>query len=469
MENARQGLYKIIYVAPERLESPAFRSFAARTPLSLLAVDEAHCVSQWGQDFRPDYLKIAAFVEALPARPPVGAFTATATARVRADILRLLGLRDPAVTVTSFDRPNLYFEVLRPKKRMEALWAILNAHAGESGVVYCATRKQVESVCAQLQARGVPAARYHAGLSDQERRQSQEDFQFDRVRVLAATNAFGMGIDKSNIRYVVHYNMPRSMESYYQEAGRAGRDGEAAECVLLYSGQDVATAKYLIRQGEGNPELTPQQRAQVQRLEMERLEQMIDYATGGGCLRRKILSYFGESAPERCDGCSACLGKRYAQGEAAAPAKGAARSPRAAHGEGEEALFEALRACRARLAARHKVPAYIVLPDSALRDMIRLRPGSLNEMLQVKGMGVVKASQYGDAFLEVLRGWPRGSPAPAPVPGAADPASPPWTPEEDERLRRGCLAGVTLRQLCILHQRQESDVQGRMHLLGLSL
>ena len=246
MQRARQGAYKIIYVAPERLETPSFQAMAQSMPISLLAVDEAHCVSQWGQDFRPVYLRIADFVDSLPTRPVMGAFTATATERVRQDIIRLLRLQNPETVTTGFDRPNLYFEVIRPKNRDAALMDILRRKRGESGIVYCATRKAVEQVCDNLIRAGIDATRYHAGLSDEERKENQEKFQYDTCPVMVATNAFGMGIDKSNVRFVIHYQMPRSMEAYYQEAGRAGRDGEAAECILLYNGSDIFTAKWMI-------------------------------------------------------------------------------------------------------------------------------------------------------------------------------------------------------------------------------
>ena len=246
MEYACAGRYKIIYVAPERLLTPLFLDFAHRASISMVTVDEAHCISQWGQDFRPSYLGIADFVNALPRRPIVAAYTATATAQVQTDILRLLALQTPYRIVTGFDRPNLYFDVQRPKNKFSALAALIDERRERSGIVYCATRAAVERVCEGLCERGIAATRYHAGLTDEERQQNQDDFQFDRKTVMVATNAFGMGIDKSNVSFVIHYNMPKSLEAYYQEAGRAGRDGENADCVLLFAPADVETARFLI-------------------------------------------------------------------------------------------------------------------------------------------------------------------------------------------------------------------------------
>jgi ATP-dependent DNA helicase RecQ len=315
MQRARQGAYKIIYVAPERLETPSFQAMAQSMPISLLAVDEAHCVSQWGQDFRPVYLRIADFVDSLPTRPVMGAFTATATERVRQDIIRLLRLQNPETVTTGFDRPNLYFEVIRPKNRDAALMDILRRKRGESGIVYCATRKAVEQVCDNLIRAGIDATRYHAGLSDEERKENQEKFQYDTCPVMVATNAFGMGIDKSNVRFVIHYQMPRSMEAYYQEAGRAGRDGEAAECILLYNGSDIFTAKWMIEHTEPNENMTAAEQSAVRYQDMNRLNRMVDYCTKPGCLRAFILRYFGENAAQDCGHCSACCGARYGEAE----------------------------------------------------------------------------------------------------------------------------------------------------------
>ena len=307
LDRAREGRYKIIYVAPERLETEGFQSFVREADISLVAVDEAHCISQWGQDFRPSYLNIPAFVEGLPRRPPVGAFTATATPDVKADIRRLLDLRDPLELTTGFDRENLYFEVQQPSDKRAALLELVKSRPGKCGIVYCATRKTVEEVCDFLHQRGVSAARYHAGLDPEERQRNQKDFLYDRVQVMVATNAFGMGIDKSDVRYVVHYNMPKDMESYYQEAGWAGRDGAPSSCILLYSGQDVRTGEYLITHSEPREDLDPRTAEELRQRDLQRLRQMTGYCRTRRCLRQYILQYFGESAPDTCGACYNCL------------------------------------------------------------------------------------------------------------------------------------------------------------------
>ena len=308
LENARQGVYRIIYVAPERLMTPSFLAFAQNAKIAQVVVDEAHCVSQWGQDFRPGYLQIEPFVASLPVRPPVSAFTATATDAVRRDIVRLLQLRNPYGVTTGFDRPNLFFEVRRPKDRDMELLRFVREHAGQSGIVYCGTRKGVEEVTRMLQENGVDAVGYHAGMPDEERRRAQEDFVADTAPVIVATNAFGMGIDKSNVSFVVHYNMPKDLESYYQEAGRAGRDGEDAVCCLLYQPADVHLNNFLIEHSMEASELDEQTQAVVIERARERLKQMTFYAASGGCLRAKILQYFGET-PEspHCGSCSGCM------------------------------------------------------------------------------------------------------------------------------------------------------------------
>ena len=305
---AGRGQYKLLYVAPERLTAPFFLDFARRVPISMVTVDEAHCISQWGQDFRPSYLKILDFLAALPQRPLVSSFTATATAEVRDDIIRALGLEEPFVITTGFDRPNLYFAVEKPSSKPSALLTHLMQRRDKSGIVYCSTRKTVEEVCDMLLSRGLPATRYHAGLDPEERLANQDDFLYDRKTVMVATNAFGMGIDKSNVSFVIHYNMPKNMESYYQEAGRAGRDGEAADCILLYNGQDVRTAEFLIEHSHENEDESMDEKTRRQLIErdMERLKQMTFYATTTDCLRRYILNYFGEKAPLCCGHCGNC-------------------------------------------------------------------------------------------------------------------------------------------------------------------
>ena len=307
VENVRRGIYKIIYVAPERLAVPDFIDACRALRISLLAIDEAHCISQWGQDFRPSYLNISSFVDLLGYRPTVAAFTATATAEVKDDIEYSLRLRQPLRITTGFDRPNLKFEVLRPKKKMDALLDILERHNGDSGIIYCQTRRTVEEVAFELNKIGLPVTMYHAGLEDAVRKENQEEFVYDRKGIMVATNAFGMGIDKSNVSYVIHYNMPMDVESYYQEAGRAGRDGSAAECILLYSAGDVHTAKFLIDHSEPNPDLTPEQHSILLARAYDRLKKMTFYSTTNSCLRNFILDYFGERSSGYCGNCTNCL------------------------------------------------------------------------------------------------------------------------------------------------------------------
>ena len=308
LKRLRDGRYKLIYVAPERLLTPSFLSVCEELTISMIAVDEAHCVSQWGQDFRPSYLKIAEFLSVISGkcRPVVGAFTATATDDVRTDIVRLLGLRDPFLITTGFDRPNLYFGVVHPENKDDALLSLVSEKTDRAGIVYCATRKSVEAVCSMLCEAGYPATRYHAGLTEEERRLNQQAFVYDEKRIMVATNAFGMGIDKSDVSYVIHYQMPKNMESYYQEAGRAGRDGSAAQCILLYSPKDVHTAKFLIENSEPNPELDTETQEKIRERELLRLRDMMNYCRAERCLRKSILQYFGDGTVGDCGNCSVC-------------------------------------------------------------------------------------------------------------------------------------------------------------------
>jgi len=299
IENAKRGAYKIIYIAPERLESSDFLGFALHSDISMLTVDEAHCISHWGQDFRPSYLNIAQFVAKLPNRPVISAFTATATRQVRDDIVAHLGLSNPQILVSGFDRKNLFFRIEQPSRKKAALLSFLREKKGRSGIVYCATRKAVEDVCDFLNENGYITSRYHAGLSDSERHHNQEDFLHDKIQIMVATNAFGMGIDKSNVNFVVHYHMPKNIESYYQEAGRAGRDGEPADCLLLYNRQDIRTQLFLIESEERDEH--------IKELDRKRLKEMALYSQSYTCLRGYILNYFGETARENCGNCSNCL------------------------------------------------------------------------------------------------------------------------------------------------------------------
>ena len=511
----RQGLCKLLYVAPERLGNEGFLSLMQDQNISLIAVDEAHCISQWGQDFRPSYLKIKDFVDMLPRRPVLGAFTATATREVRDDIIRLLSLRDPVSLVTGFDRPNLSFEVRRPSDKAATVLELVRDRPGKSGIVYCATRANVERVCDFLKKSGIPATRYHAGLDEEERRANQSDFQFDRCPVMVATNAFGMGIDKSNVSYVIHYNMPKSMEAYYQEAGRAGRDGEPAECILLFSQGDVMTAKHLISTSGENGELTQAEREQVLRQDLSRLGTMAGYCKTTGCLRNYILNYFGQETAGKCENCGNCrtsfvytditreaqmilscikrvhselgyyvgaaliadvlrgskserihtlkldrlstyglmkgLSREAVRGcieyleregylltepehstlrlteqagevlfhgrqvamprpvrETARLKTRPSRKKTAAALErpaADDSLLSALKALRSELARAESVPAYIVFSNAALTDMAAKKPQTMQEFLEVAGVGQVKAARYGEKFLQEIAAY----------------------------------------------------------------
>ena len=306
IEYAKHGKYKIIYVAPERLDAAEFLEFAQSAAIDMVTVDEAHCVSQWGQNFRPSYLKINGFIDMLPKRPVISAFTATATSEVKDDIIKILKLNDPFFVGTGFNRENLYFEVQKPKDKFEAIIKYLSDNAKKSGIIYCSTRKAVEDVSGRLIDRKYKATLYHAGLSDEERIINQDDFLYDRKTIMVATNAFGMGIDKSNVSFVIHYNMPKDIESYYQEAGRAGRDGNPADCILLYGGQDVITNQFFIDNSNDNSDLEPEIREQIKARDRERLKQMTYYCHSFDCLREYILKYFGDKTENFCGNCSNC-------------------------------------------------------------------------------------------------------------------------------------------------------------------
>lgn len=501
MYDVRSGNIKLLYIAPERLGSNFFCNVLRSMPISQVIVDEAHCISQWGHDFRPSYRLIGDWLASLPNRPVVGAFTATATKAVENDIKTLLGLDHANVYVTGFDRPNLSFSVVRTPKRMDYVVDYVRRHSNENGIIYCSTRKDVERVYDNLTRAGIQTGYYHAGLSDEMRQDMQNKYAFDQLQVMVATNAFGMGIDKSNVRYVLHYQMPRNMESYYQEAGRAGRDGAPAECILLYSGQDVRVHKYLIEQGHLEP-----QREQV---ELRKLQSMIDYCFCSTCLRKYMLAYFGEIVPWiECSNCSSCNTKgervnvtkeakaifraiiateeRYGASMISSIVRGertdritragldalsvfgylsdvgdkeikgliqqfvasgylrssmgkypvlsvtaGAEEVLAGHKEVEEirqevivpsrktkksasisrsevsrsssgGLFEHLRQHRKQLASQLSVPPYIIFPDTVLIDLANIRPKTLGEFGNIKGVGEAKLKKYGLSFLEAI-------------------------------------------------------------------
>ena len=500
MYEVRSGKIKLLYIAPERLGSNFFCNVLRALPIAQVIVDEAHCISEWGHDFRPSYRLIGEWLNSLPKRPIVGAFTATATKYVENDIKKLLGLDKANVYVTGFDRPNLSFAVIRTPKRMDYVVHYVRQHANENGIIYCATRKDVDRVYENLTRAGIKVGHYHGGLSDEVRREMQNAYADDKLQVMVATNAFGMGIDKSNVRYVLHYQMPRNMESYYQEAGRAGRDGAPAECILLYSGQDVQVHKYLIEQSIETPER--------QEVELRKLQSMIDYCFCSNCLRKYMLNYFGESTVwTTCDNCSSCKGsgdkvnvtkeakaifraimstdERYGAsmitsivrgertdrimraGHDALPvfgllsnvdeksikgliqqfvASGYLRSSSgkypvlsltagaeevlAGHKEVEEirqhvsvpsrtsrststtsrgksssgsgGLFEHLRQHRKRLAEEAGLRPYLIFPDTVLIDLANLRPTTLGEFGNVKGVGEAKLKKYGLSFLQAI-------------------------------------------------------------------
>lgn len=413
---ASQGRYKIIYVAPERLNTPRFLDFACNADISMLTVDEAHCISQWGQDFRPSYLEIAGFLTRLPRRPIVSAFTATATERVKNDIVASLGLNNPVTMVTGFDRPNLFFRVVTRKGGSQKDNSIINyvkKHEDESGIIYCATKKNVDKLYTLLNEQGISAGRYHAGLSNDERKQNQEDFTYDRIRVMIATNAFGMGIDKSNVRYVLHYNMPQSLEYYYQEAGRAGRDGEEAECVLFFSKQDIMINKFLLQNkaSAGDVASDMQKTANDQR----KLQQMINYCETDKCLREFILSYFGDTTPCICNKCSNCVVVEDEEEETYVETGKKRKKAAQLAGLNElgAALFEKLRSVRTELAAEKSVPPYIICSDKTLKDICAKLPRDKEQLADVYGMGEQKIQNYGEAFVTAVNSFVADSPNPS--------------------------------------------------------
>lgn len=394
IRNAAAGVYKIIYVAPERLEAPSFMRFACQADISLIAVDEAHCVSQWGQDFRPSYLRIADFIGRLPNRPPVAALTATATERVKKDILEKLGLRNPFTVTASFDRPNLYFGIHTPIDNIQFISDYIARRPDDSGIIYCSTRKETEKVVQELRANGFSALPYHAGMSDSDRKYAQEEFTYDRTKIIVATNAFGMGIDKPNVRFVIHNNMPSCIEDYYQQAGRAGRDGDPADCILLYSGRDVRLQSYMIHQVPENDSMTAEQRREFIEAEEEKLKLMTFYATSKSvCLRKRLLQYFGEYTKSQCSNCSVC--NEDIQERSVGFAEGGSMII-------DEALLARLRAKTRLISMQQSVPIYSVAGDAMLRELAVKKPRELDGLRKISGFGEEKIRRFGKIFVDVI-------------------------------------------------------------------
>lgn len=404
LEGTARGECALLYVAPERLETPQFARFCADCPPAMVAVDEAHCISQWGQDFRPSYTHISAFVESLPTRPVLCAFTATATKAVRSDIARALDLRVPLRVTASFDRPNLHFAVRRAissgaKGKNAQLAGICRAHAGQSGIVYCTSRRAVEEVCKMLQGEGFSATRYHAGLASEERAANQDDFVYDRAQIIVATNAFGMGIDKSNVSYVVHYNMPLDLESYYQEAGRAGRDGEPADCILLYTPKDVHTCEFLLNKSfDEAADLDAPLREKLRARAKDRLKLMTFYSTTTDCLRQFILRYFDEAAPAFCGNCSNCetnFTTRDVTLEAKKIISCVARLGQRGRSAGRSTIVDILRGSKAeriRAAGYDSLSTYGIMADDSARHVRAVLDGLVEK--GILGVETVGGGKY---------------------------------------------------------------------------
>ena len=397
VRNAGAGMYKIIYVAPERLFSPTFLHFARNADIALIAVDEAHCISQWGQDFRPSYLRIAEFLNLLPHRPPVAALTATATRQVRQDIIQKLGLVNPLSVTGGFDRANLYFGIYRTIDHAEFIRQYISAHPEDSGIIYCATRKKTEQLAEVLGENGIHVLPYHAGLDDITRRKTQEDFIYDRVKIITATSAFGMGINKPNVRFVIHNNMPANLEDYYQQAGRAGRDGDPADCILLYDSVDYHLQQFIINRKKENDDLSPEQQQALIDADMEKLELMFYYADSASvCLRKRILQYFGETHSGRCCNCSICNGDiiKHCLGSNT----GVDKKP-------DEILLARLRTKAKTMAVMRSIPVYAVASDAMLRELAAGKPDSFIEMRKIDGFSEEKIRKYGNGFLEVIQSY----------------------------------------------------------------
>ena len=388
----RSGAYKIIYIAPERLADPRLDSAFDGISVDLFVVDEAHCISQWGHDFRPSYLKIGRFIDSLPVRPVVAAFTATATETVANDIISSLDLEDPLCLRLSFDRPNLRFSVESPREKMPALISHLERHRGECGIIYCSTRKAVDGIYSSLRDLGFNVTEYHAGLSGAERKQNQDSFVNDVNKICVATNAFGMGIDKSDVSFIIHFNMPGSIESYYQEAGRAGRDGSDAECILFFSESDCTTQRYFIDHPETSEEVSLEELVRSRKTKIEKLDKMIEYSQGERCLRAYILDYFGEETEGLCGNCSYCDLRKPA----------VSRDKNVQSGFDKE-LYSALVVLRNRLSKENKVPAFVIFTNKTLTEMTAEKPTDEEAFLKINGVSNKKLHRYGGLFIQTIK------------------------------------------------------------------
>lgn len=460
LQDAINNKYKLIYVAPERLSTEVFLRFAYNADISMIAVDEAHCVSQWGQDFRPSYMKIVEFIERLRYRPIISAFTATATAEVRDDVISILKLVNPFVVTTGFDRENLYFEIRKPKAKFPELCNILMQHEDKSGIVYCLTRKNVEEVCENLNAAGYNATRYHAGLNDYERRKNQDDFIYDRKQIMVATNAFGMGIDKSNVSFVIHYSMPKNLENYYQEAGRAGRDGEKADCILLYNGQDVHTNQYLIDNTAPNPAITPLMREDIKKRDLERLKQITYYCNTKSCLRGFILNYFGDKPIPACGNCSNCLPTTTVKTTFE-------DVPVFKERHTDNDLLILLKRLRKEIADNEKVPAFVVFSDATLHDMCDKLPRSLADMSNISGVGTMKLTKYGQKFINIIRKYTDEMSITTTYETVFMTHGKPWTSKEDLQLTDEYYGGLSVKEIAHLHKRPVDEIKTRIDELDL--